>query len=201
MTEESKSAIYHIVMFAFAGQDTANQVVKEIHDNQKLGGYKILAQGVAEKDAKGKVHFHEPGRGGVGTTVGLVAGGLLGLLGGPVGLLAWAVAGGVVGGVVGKYGFRPIDPDELKALGDSLPLNSSAFLVLVEDTETEKIVDGMAGYQANVVTITVGDQMSGEIAQAVEADIKVPAQSEGSIPAQTESKPAKSATTDATKAS
>jgi uncharacterized membrane protein len=200
MAEENKSAIYHIVMFAFAGQKTADGVVKQIHDQQKLGGYKLLAQGVAEKDDKGKVHFHEPGKGGMGTTLGLVTGGLLGLIGGPVGLLAWSVAGGVVGGVIGKYGFRPIDPDDLKAMGDALPLNSSAFLVLVEDTETEGIINSMQGYQANVITMTVGDEMSGEIAQAVEADIKVPAQGGSELPAATDSKPAESTTTDSSKA-
>jgi uncharacterized membrane protein len=178
MAEQPQSSIYHIVMFAFAGQDTADRIVKEIRSQQKLGGYKILAQGVAEKDMKGKVHFHEPGKGGWGTGIGLVAGGLLGLIGGPVGLLAWTVAGGVTGGLIGKYGFRPIDPDQLEAMGEALPLNSSAFLVLVEDKEAEGIVESMQGYQANVVTLTVGDEMSGEIAQAVAAEITVPEESQ-----------------------
>ena len=71
MANEEKSSIYHIIMFSFPGQDTGDEIVKQIHAEQKLGGYKILAQGVAEKDEKGKVQFHEPGKGGVGTTVGL----------------------------------------------------------------------------------------------------------------------------------
>lgn len=179
MADEVKSSIYHIVMFSFAGQDTADQIVKQIRSEQKLGGYKILAQGVAEKDEKGAVHFHEPGKGGVGATVGVVAGGLLSLIGGPVGLLAWAVAGGVTGGLIGKYGFRPIDPEQLKAMGEALPLNSSAFLVLIEDKEAEGIIDSMQGYNAQVVTMTIGDQMSGEIAQAVSSEITMPAEESG----------------------
>lgn len=179
MADEVKSSIYHIVMFSFAGQDTADRIVKQIRSEQKLGGYKILAQGVAEKDEKGDVHFHEPGKGGVGATVGVITGGLLSLIGGPVGLLAWAVAGGVTGGLIGKYGFRPIDPEQLKAMGEALPLNSSAFLVLIEDKEAEGIIDSMQGYNAQVVTMTVGDQMSGEIAQAVSSEITMPAGESG----------------------
>lgn len=51
---------------------------------------------------KGKVHFHEPGKGRWGTGISLVAGGLPGLIGGPVGLLAWTVAGGMTRGLIGK---------------------------------------------------------------------------------------------------
>jgi hypothetical protein len=51
----------------------------------------------------------------------------------------------------------------------------------------------MAGYNANVLTITVGDQMSGEISQYVAADIQVP-EGTGELPAgEAESKPAEDA--------
>ncbi len=120
-----------------------------------------------EQDEKGKVHIHEPGRGGVGTGAGLVAGGLLGLIGGPVGLLAWAVGGAVVGGVAGKYLGRPFSKGDLKQIGESMTPDSSAFLLLVEDVESEAVVDSMKGYNANVVTLTVGDELSGEIASYV----------------------------------
>ena len=56
---------------------------------------------LCEQDEKGKVHIHEPGHGGLGAAAGVVAGGLLGLIGGPVGVVR-AVGGGVVGGVAGQ---------------------------------------------------------------------------------------------------
>jgi uncharacterized membrane protein len=176
MSENEKSSIYHILMFAFAGQETAGGVMKEILASRKEGGYKVIAQAVVEKDSKGKVHFHEPGRGGVGATLGVVAGGVLGLIGGPVGLLAWTVAGGVIGGTAGHYLGRAVKPEDLQKIGNALDLNSSAILVLAEDTYSESVVDGMAGYNANILTITVGDQMAGEIAQYVAADIQVPSE-------------------------
>jgi uncharacterized membrane protein len=169
MSDKSESsAVYNILAFNFDGQDTANQIVKEIKSSGVLDGYDIVAQAVVEQTDKGKVKVHEPGRGGVGATVGVVGGGLLGLIGGPVGVLAWAAAGGVVGGVAGHYLGRPISKGDLKEIGEAMSPDSSAFLLLLEDTQSEGVVDSMSGYNANVVTLTVGDELSGQIATYTE---------------------------------
>ena len=168
------SAVYNILAFTFAGQSGAADALKQIKSSGALDGYKIAAQAVVEHDAKGKVHVHEPGRGGLGTTLGVVGGGLLGLIGGPAGLLAWAVAGGVVGGVAGKYLGRPISKGDLQQIGDALPADSSALLMLLEDKESESVIKSMQGYSANVVTLTVGDELSGQIASYVAGAVKDP---------------------------
>ena len=165
------SAVYNILAFTFDGQKTANQTVQDIKSSGALEGYDIVAQCVVEQDAKGKVHIHEPGRGGVGATVGAVAGGLLGLIGGPAGLLAWAVGGAVVGGVAGKYLGRLIKKGDLQEIGQAMSPDSSAFLLLLEDTYSEDVVDSLQGYNANVVTLTVGDELSGQIASYVAGDV------------------------------
>jgi hypothetical protein len=85
-----------------------------------------------------------------------------------------AAAGGVVGGVAGHYLGRPIRKGELKELGEQLTPDSSAFLLLLEDTETEGVVDSMAGYNANVVTLTVGSELSGQIASFTEGVVTDP---------------------------
>ena len=97
------SAVYNILAFVFDGQDTAKQTLKDAKSAGAFDGYDIVAQAIIEQDAKGKVHVHEPGHGGLGAALGSVAGGLLSLIGGPVGFLTWVVGGAVVGGVAGKY--------------------------------------------------------------------------------------------------
>jgi uncharacterized membrane protein len=166
--DSTSSAVYNILAFAFDGQKTAGETVKEIKSSGALDGYTIDAQAVVEQDTKGKVHIHEPGRGGVGGTVGAVTGGLLGLIGGPVGVLAWVVGGAVVGGVAGHYMGRPISKGDLKEIGEAMSPDSSAMLLLLEDTYSEGVVNSMSGYKANVVTLTVGDELSGQIAQYTE---------------------------------
>ncbi len=186
---KSGSSIYDILVFSFADTQTADNVVNELKASQKLGGYKVVAEAVVIHEADGSVHVHEPGEGGKGATIGAVVGGALGLLGGPVGVLWLAAAGGAVGGVAGHFAGRSIPADDLKKIGEQLQPNSSAFLALVENTDAEAVVNSMSGVNANVVTITLGDELSGTIAQAVEADVTVAPQqaSQATTPAATES--------------
>jgi uncharacterized membrane protein len=171
MSKKEQSAIYNILAFNFVGQDTAKETVKEIRSSGALEGYKIVAEAIVEQDPKGKVHFHETGKGGMGAAVGGVAGGLLGLIGGPVGLLAWAVGGAVVGGAAGKYLGRPIAKGDLKEIGEAMQPDSSAFLMLLEDKDSEAVIKSMSGYSANVVTLTVGDELSGQLASLTAGEV------------------------------
>lgn len=173
--QDTSSAVYNILAFRFSGQKGASDAMKQIKSSGALDGYKISAECIVEQDAKGKVHMHETGRGGVGTAVGAGGGALLGLIGGPAGLLAWTVAGGVIGGVAGHYLGRAISKGDVKEIGEALTPDSSALLVLLEDKESEKVVKSMAGYSANVVTLTVGDELSGQIASYVAGAASDPA--------------------------
>jgi uncharacterized membrane protein len=190
------SSIYNILVFSFADTHTADEVVDELKASQKLGGYKVVAEAVVIREADGSIHVHEPGEGGKGATIGAVVGGAIGLLGGPVGVLWLAAAGGALGGVAGHFAGRSIPEDDLKKIGEQLQPNSSAFLALVENTDAEAVVNSMSGVQANVVTVTLGDELSGTIAQAIEAEVSIspsqstqaatPATSETSAPASSE---------------
>jgi uncharacterized membrane protein len=208
------SSIYDILVFSFADTHTADEVVNELKASQKLGGYKVVAEAVVIREADGSVHVHEPGEGGKGAAIGAVVGGAIGLLGGPVGVLWLAAAGGAIGGVAGHFAGRSIPEEDLKKIGEQLQPNSSAFLALVENTDAEAVVNSMSGVQANVVTITLGDELSGTIAQAVEADVTVspqqaqqattPATSESATPAASEgatSTPSEAATPTTSEAS
>jgi uncharacterized membrane protein len=175
--KKEKSAVYNILAFNFAGEDTAKETVKEIKKSGALEGQLIVAEAIVSVDDKGKAHIHEPGHGVLGGAGGAVVGGLLGLIGGPAGLLAWTVGGAVVGGAAGKYLGRPFAKGNLKEIGEAMQPDTSAFLLLVEDWSSETVIDKMKGVNANVVTLTVGDELSGEIAQMVagEATASAPA--------------------------
>lgn len=170
MSDQDKSAIYNIVGFVFDGKDAASQNLKEIKSSGVLDGYKIKVQAVVDQDENGKVHIHEPGHGVWGTTLGAAGGGLLGLIGGPAGLLAWTLGGALAGGLVGKYAGRPISKGDLQELGSALTPSSSALLLVLEDKDTEKVINDLQGYNAQVVTLTLGDDLSGEIDQLVVGD-------------------------------
>ena len=182
------SSIYDILVFSFADTQTADEVVNELKASQKLGGYKVVAEAVVIREADGSVHVHEPGEGGKGAAIGAAVGAAIGLLGGPVGVLWLAAAGGALGGVAGHFAGRSIPADDLKRIGEQLQPNSSAFLALVENTDAEAVLNSMSGVNANVITITLGDELSGTIAQAIEADVSVTPQQESqkAVPATSE---------------
>ncbi len=174
MSQQETTAVYNIVAFVFADKESAQRVSKELKSNAKPAGYKIIANATVEVDDKGKPHVHEAGHGGWGAGVGIAGGSLLGLIGGPAGLLVWAVAGGAIGGVIGKHMGRAIPADDLEQLAAQMQPNTSAILAMVEDTAAEALMGDMQDYQAQVITLTVGDETSGEIAQAVEVDVEGP---------------------------
>ena len=167
MSDQDKSAVYDILAFVFPGKDAASQNLKEIKSDGILDGYKIKVQAVVDQDENGKVEIHEPGHGAWGAVLGGGGAGLLSLIGGPAGLLAWTVGGAVLGGLAGKYAGRPIAKGDLEELGLAMTPNSSALMLILEDKDTEKVVNDLKGYNAQVVTLTLGDDLSGEIDQFV----------------------------------
>ncbi len=180
MSKEAQpnNAVYNIVAFVFADPKKAKQVhdeLKAAKGEAKEQGYKIVANAVVEVDDKGKAHIHEGGHGGWGAVGGMAVGGALSLFGGPIGLLAWVVAGGVIGGFAGKIGGRAVPKEDLEKLSAQMQPNTSAILVIIEDKGAEQMINRMSPYQAQVVTLTVGDETSGEIAQAVAVEVEGPA--------------------------
>ena len=172
MTNTQKNSVYNIVAFVFADTTTAQTVYDQVKASAKPENYKVVADAVVVVDEKGKAHIHEGGHGTKGAAGGVVVGGLLSLLGGPIGLLGWAIAGGVIGGFAGKIGGRAIPKKDLEELAAKMSPNTSAILAIVEDKEAEALIDGMQGYNAQVVTLTVGDETSGEIAAAVAVNVE-----------------------------
>jgi uncharacterized membrane protein len=164
-----KNTVYHIVLFSFRGSKRAEDILSDVKMGQRISGYRIAAQAVVERDMAGKVHIHEPGRGGVGGAAGAVAGGLLGLFGGPLAVVVLAIAGGAAGGIAGHFAGRAIPAEDLKRMGNALPPDSSGLVVLVEDTEAERMIDEMGAYSTEVVRVTVGDELAGEIDSVIAA--------------------------------
>jgi uncharacterized membrane protein len=75
--------------------------------------------------------------------------------------------------VAGKYLGRPFKKGDIKEFGETMVPDSSAFMLLCEDVYSEAIVDSMQGVNANVVRLTVGDELSGELAQLTAAEASV----------------------------
>jgi uncharacterized membrane protein len=170
MTEPTASA-YHLVAVEFAGQDRAKQVVDLVRREQRGSEFKVAAWAVLEVDNKGKSRVTQSGHGGKGAAAGAGAGVVLGLIGGPAGLLAWALGGALVGGLAGKFMGHGFDSDQLKAIGSGMEPNTSALVVIIEDTAMAKFAAEMGTPDAQIVTVSIGSQLSGELEQVAVIDL------------------------------
>ncbi len=168
MADEATNEVYRMIAIQFAGEDRADQVKDLVKKYQGEGGYKVKAWAVVEIDGKGKAHVKQTGHGYKGAAAGAAVGGgsalLLTLLGGPVGFLLWLIGGALVGGVAGHYLGRSFDQTELKAMAASLEPNTSALVVIAEDKLAETIADAAGADGMKVTSVTVGSQLSGEMA-------------------------------------
>lgn len=171
MAKSQEAQAYHIAVAQFAGQDRAKQVVDLAKNMQKQGDYKVKAWAVVEVDDKGKAHVKQSGHGGVGAGVGAGTGALLGLLGGPAGLLIWTLGGALVGGLAGKYMGHQFDEDQITALAASMIPNSSALVVVIEDTMLESFGKEMGAEGGQLLTVTMADQLTGELMHVTAIDL------------------------------
>ena len=168
---QDKSEIYHIVAFEFAGRDRAEQVVDLLKKGGKSQDYKVAAWAVVEIDDKGKAHVKQSGHGGKGTAAGAGVGALLGLVGGPAGLLVWTLGGALLGGIAGKHFGHQFDKNELMALTTGMDPNTSAIIAIVENKAAEAMATALGQYDAKIVTLTLGSQLSGEVATFANVDL------------------------------
>ena len=194
MSNDSKEAkgspeVYHIVAFQFEGKDRAAQVVDLIKKAGKSQDFKVPAWAVVEVDDNGKAHAKQSGRGGLGAAAGAGIGLLLGLIGGPAGLIAWTLGSALVGGIAGMKMGHQFDSNQLKAMAVDMLPNTSAIIVVIEDTLVENIAKDMGEYGAKVVTLTLGDQISGEVAGYMAVDLGEGAEEEAAAPAAAPEKP------------
>ena len=161
---KNESQAYRLLAIEFAGQDRAKQVADLINKYQKSAGIKVKAWAVVEVDEKGKAHVKQSGHGGVGAATGVGVGALLGLIGGPAGLLIWTLGGALVGGLAGKYMGHQFNADEIKALAATMAPNTSGLLVIAEDKIVEDLTDELSDSGGEFVSVTLGSQLTGELA-------------------------------------
>ena len=173
MSKDDSSNIFNVLAFTFEGKDTAKETFKEVKKSGAFEGQKVVARIYIEQNEKGKVKVHETGRGGLGAVSGAVVGGVLSLLGGPVGFLTWVGTGALVGGVAGKYLGRSFKKGDLKELGEAMEPDTSALLLICEDIYSEAILDSLSGMSANAITLTVSDELSGELAQFAAGELSI----------------------------
>jgi len=122
-----------IIVAIFDNEKNAYQGFKALKDLHAEASITLYDRAVIAKEADGKVVIKEaPGRGPLGTGVGLVIGGVIGMLGGPVGAALGAYAGSV-SGVLYDLAKAGIGEDFLEEVGKNLQPGKVAVIAEVRE--------------------------------------------------------------------
>ncbi len=146
----------HLVSIVFeesAAADRALDMARQID--------KQMSVAVVRKGRDGKITSQEHGdistRGAV--VAGVVVGGVLSLVGGPLGLVAASAIGGAAGGVVGKVVDRGIPDRYVRDLGRALHPGASALVVLVAQHGEADLLEKLAPLDGRVLRLALTDDM------------------------------------------
>lgn len=123
-----------ILVAAFPEEASGEKALKVLKEAKDLKYVRFEDAALIRQDADGGVHYHETGdmSTGKGSGIGALIGGVIGILGGPIGIVAAAGAGAIIGGAAahGDAGFKD---KSLEQLGVALKPNSSAIALTTSD--------------------------------------------------------------------
>ena len=157
-----------MLVAVFDNESRAFEGLSALKDLHKDGDITLYATAVLSQDASGKVSMKQAAdQGPVGTALGMLAGGMVGLLAGPAGLALGASVGGL-GGLISDLDKSGIDVQFVDDVSKALSPGKSAVLADVEETWTAP-VDTRVGKFGGIVfrrlrSEVVEDQLAREAA-------------------------------------
>jgi uncharacterized membrane protein len=152
-----------VIVAAFTDFNGASKALKQLQEAKSDALIGIEDAAVITKDANGKVKIKETAdmRAGKGATIGAVAGGVVGLLAGPVG---WAaLGGGALGGLAAKMRDGGFPDARLKQLGEGLTPNSSMLVAVIEHQWVADMERELAEQGADLATQALSDDIARQL--------------------------------------
>jgi uncharacterized membrane protein len=160
---DERPTLYHVVMLAFDGADTANRVVERLKGEHAFEGCEIEGAAVISRDATGHIHAHERGSAGIGAAFGTAAATIIGVVTGPVLLPIMLAVGAVGGGLAGHFAGQVLPSEDLRKVAESLAPDTSAYIAVVDTRHARNVIDAF-GSEGRLV---VDSPIETEIANAV----------------------------------
>jgi uncharacterized membrane protein len=164
-----------LIVVAFPGEDTADQVLNRLQALQKEHLIDLEDACVVVRDRHGKVHVKqavnlvglEAASGGAfgamwGTLIGLLfLNPLAGLLTGA----AFGAGAGALSGMLSDYG---INDDFIRSLGDTLEPGTSALFVLVRRATLDKVLPEVRPFGGQVIRTSLSTEQEARLRRALE---------------------------------
>jgi uncharacterized membrane protein len=158
---------YHLVMLAFNGVATAQDLVTAVKIDCALDQCEVEAEAVITRDGEGHIVVHERGSAGVGATLGMVTAVIIGFVTGPILLPVMMAVGGVAGGVAGHFAGKTLPTTDLRDVGEMLPPDSSAYLAIVDSEHADSLIAAFAEKTPTILDVAVETEICSAIREAV----------------------------------
>jgi uncharacterized membrane protein len=164
-----------LIVVAFPGEDTADQVLNKLQALQKEHLIDLEDACVVVRDRNGKVHVKqavnlvglEAASGGAfgafwGTLIGLLfLNPLAGLLTGA----AFGAGAGALSGMLGDYG---INDDFIRSLGETIEPGTSALFILVRRATLDKVLPELRPFGGKVLRTSLSTEQEARLRRALE---------------------------------
>jgi uncharacterized membrane protein len=153
--------MYGFKAFVFDGKKTARKAFDTLEDYTPTYGW---VDDVAElsKSKNGAIRVHstwaqDDSAVGVGAGFGAVTAGLVGMLFGPIGAAAGAVTGGSLGALIGAGSNVAFDDPVLDDFAASLADDSSALVLVGDETTLADFVSAVEPYGGKIVETNLNE--------------------------------------------
>ena len=164
-----------LIVVAFPGEDTADQVLNKLQALQKEHLIDLEDACVVVRDRNGKVHVKqavnlvglEAASGGAfgafwGTLIGLL---FLNPLAGLFTGAAFGAGAGALSGMLSDYG---INDDFIRSLGETLEPGTSALFVLVRRATLDKVLPEVRPFGGKVIRTSLSTEQEARLRRALE---------------------------------
>lgn len=150
-----------LIVAAFNDPSRAGEIMADLKQGKKEGLIGIIDAAVVVKDGEGKLKVKDAKRRSTrGLITGGVVGGVLGLLAGPVGLLA--IGGGAIGALAGKAAGSGLK-STMEEIGSALTPNSSAIVAVVEHKWVGVLESALAAEGARIAMDAIKEDIAAQL--------------------------------------
>lgn len=157
------------VVVVFTNEAQAYEGTRALRDLHAEGSLTVYGMAVVSKDAEGKLAVRDAAEPGpLGTVVGALAGGLIGLLAGPTGLVAGSVGGTLIGSVVDILNLG-VGADFVARVSQELAAGKCAVIAEVSEIWTTPLDTRMEAVGGTVFRTWRADFEDEQIAKEISA--------------------------------
>lgn len=158
-----------MLVVAFDEEAKAYEGARAMRDLHREGDISVYAAAVVARDAEGKVSVKdEVDEGPIGTAVGMLTGGLIGLLAGPQGMVIGAAAGSMMGASVDLINLG-VGSDFVDDVADQLAPGKVAVVAEVDEYWTTPVDTRMEALGGTVVRRFRADVEDEQIQRDIDA--------------------------------